>query len=276
MFLFAGKMNLKFRPMYNLKVKVIFKLTILIFILHNISCISFAQSLDTLRTAFHFSGAVTVTNKGISTIPNLTLGKPAAIFDLSAGKGRLSFEPQLRFALEGKPWSFLFWWRYKLVETPKFQFTIGAHPALSFRNKTFIVNEITSEELVVRRYLACELAPSVNLKQNFSLGLYYLYSRGIEKDITRNTNLIAFRGSISGLELAEKIFFRINPQFYYLFMDDREGLYFNTTIAISHKDFPVSLSALINEPIKTDIEAGNDFLWNVSLTYTFGKDYVGR
>ena len=262
--------------MYIIRFKGIFKLTILTYILLSLSCIAFAQSQDTLRTTFHFSGAVTVTNKGISTIPNLTLGKPAAIFDLSAGKGRLSFEPQLRFALEGKPWSFLFWWRYKLMKTPKFQFIIGAHPALSFRNKTFIVNEITNDELVVRRYLAFELAPSVNLKENFSLGLYYLYSRGIEKDITRNTNLIAIRSSISGIDFMDKIRVRINPQLYYLLMDDREGFYLNSTITLSHNGFPVSLSALINEPLKTNIEAGNDFLWNVSLTYTFGRDYIGK
>jgi len=37
-----------------------------------------------------------------------TLGKPAAIFDLSVGNERLAFEPQFRFSLEGKPWSFIF------------------------------------------------------------------------------------------------------------------------------------------------------------------------
>ena len=34
---------------------------------------------------------VTVTNKGISTIPNLTLGKPAAIFDMLDGKEKTQF-----------------------------------------------------------------------------------------------------------------------------------------------------------------------------------------
>jgi hypothetical protein len=68
----------------------------------------FAQRIDSLRIPNNFSGAVTVTTKGISTVPNLTLGKPAAIFDLSMGKRNLTFEPQLRFALEGRPWSFLF------------------------------------------------------------------------------------------------------------------------------------------------------------------------
>lgn len=81
----------------------------------NLTYISFSQKNDSTIVAGHFGGAVTITNKGISIVPNLTLGKPAVIFDLSVGKRKLSFEPSLRFALEGKPWSFLFWWRYKLV-----------------------------------------------------------------------------------------------------------------------------------------------------------------
>jgi len=81
-----------------------------LFVLLNLPYVSFSQNNDSTKVASHFGGAVTVTNKGISIVPNLTLGKPAVIFDLSMGKRKLSFEPSLRFALEGKPWSFLFWW----------------------------------------------------------------------------------------------------------------------------------------------------------------------
>jgi hypothetical protein len=69
---------------------------------------SFSQKADSSNNVSHLNGAVTVTNNGISLIPTFTLGKPAVIFDLSIGK-RVSFDPQLRFALEGKPWSFVFW-----------------------------------------------------------------------------------------------------------------------------------------------------------------------
>jgi hypothetical protein len=55
--------------------------------------VSFLQTANSIKVSGHFGGAVTITTKGISTIPNLTLGKPAAIFDLSVGR-RLSFEIQ--------------------------------------------------------------------------------------------------------------------------------------------------------------------------------------
>ena len=74
----------------------------------------------------HFQSTITLTSKGISTIPSFTLGKPALMFDLSMGKGKLSFDPLFRFALEGKPWTFVFWFRYNnLIDKEKFNLTIG-------------------------------------------------------------------------------------------------------------------------------------------------------
>ncbi|MDP9229082.1 MAG: hypothetical protein M3O67_00250, partial [Bacteroidota bacterium] len=115
---------------------------LLVFVFLLLAHFSFSQKTDSTKNIFHFKGAVTVTNKGISFIPTFSLGKPAAIFDLSMGKRKLFFEPQLRFSLEGKPWSFLFWWRYKLVTDKKFALTLGAHPAMNFKTESFTVNGV--------------------------------------------------------------------------------------------------------------------------------------
>jgi hypothetical protein len=64
---------------------------ILAMVFLNFSGEAFAQISDSAKVPFRFAGGVSVTNKGISTVPNLTLGKPAAIFDISAGRGKLSF-----------------------------------------------------------------------------------------------------------------------------------------------------------------------------------------
>lgn len=63
---------------------------------------------DSIQKTYHISGAVAVTQNGFSILPMFTLGKPAAIFDLSVGNSRLAFEPQFRFSLQGRPWSFIF------------------------------------------------------------------------------------------------------------------------------------------------------------------------
>lgn len=83
--------------------KYLIKKALLLTLLINLSFIAFSQTSEITKMFSHFNGAITATNNGISFIPTFSLGKPAVIFDLSVGK-RLSFDPQFRFALEGKPW----------------------------------------------------------------------------------------------------------------------------------------------------------------------------
>src|SRR5512145_956480 len=98
---------------------------------------AFAQrNADTTERNTHVAGAVTITNNGISLLPALTLGKPAGILDVAIWRGGLSFEPQFRVALEGKPWSFIFWLRYRSPSSKKLHLVVGAHPAVVFRTIT--------------------------------------------------------------------------------------------------------------------------------------------
>ena len=93
---------------------------------------SYSQGTEEAEDPFQFSGALSVTNKGISTIPSYTLGKPAMIFSLSMGN-KFTFEPEFRYGLSGKPWMVLLWGRYNLVDKDKFQMNIGLNPSLFFR-----------------------------------------------------------------------------------------------------------------------------------------------
>jgi hypothetical protein len=237
---------------------------------------AFPQKADSVIVPGHFGGAVTITNKGISLIPNLTLGKPAAIFDLSVGKKRLSFEPQFRFALEGKPWTFIFWWRYKVVDGKKFRMNIGAHPAFAFKTITFANDTVPQEIIRVQRYLAGEIVPTYALSKNISAGFYYLPSVGLQDDGVKYTNYLGFRFYFSNIRLTDKFYMRFNPQIYYLRMDSNDGFYTNATLFLARRDFPLSVSAMVNRTIHTNIPVGEDFIWNVSLIYSFNKEYVPK
>jgi hypothetical protein len=252
------------------------KRIILLLILLNSSLFVFPQSTTSpaagTETPAHFNGAVTLTNNGISFIPTFSLGKPAVIFDLSAGK-RLSFDPQLRFALEGKPWSFLFWWRYKLITNEKFRFTVGAHPALSFKTMVIPAESGTKEIIYTQRYLAGELSPNYFISKNISIGFYYLLSHCFEKDGTNFTHFLTFNANFSSINLSGNTYIRFNPQIYYLKMDKYDGYYFSSSMTLARRNFPLSISALINKVIKTEITASKDFVWNASLIYTFNSKY---
>jgi hypothetical protein len=252
------------------------KIIVFSLILLSSSFLVFSQEKDSTAVTGHLGGAVALTNTGISTIPNLTLGKPAAIFDLSIGKGKLSFEPQFRFALEGKPWSFIFWWRYRVFNTGKFQLGVGAHPAFAFKTTTVPDGEFTKEIITVQRYIASEVVPTFNISKNINAGFYYLYSYCMESGGLKNTNYLAGRLNFSNIKLSDKMYLRFMPQLYYLKMDKNSGYYFNSSVSLVRRNFPVTISSLINKTIKTDIPVGKDFLWNVSIAWSFNKEYVKK
>jgi hypothetical protein len=253
--------------------KDLFKRALLLTVLLNLSFLAFPQMAESQTIPTHFNGAVTVTNNGISFIPTFSLGKPAVIFDLSVGK-KLSFDPQLRFALEGKPWSFLFWWRYKFINNEKFFFSVGAHPALSFKNLTIPTETGTREILTVHRYVAGEISPNYRVAKDISVGFYYLFSHCFDKEGTNFTNFLTFNANFSGINLTKQYFLRFNPQIYYLKMDKDDGFYFSSSLTIARRNFPISISALVNKTIQTDISASRDFVWNASLIYTFNNKYT--
>jgi hypothetical protein len=233
-----------------------------------------AQTADSIKQETGiFTGAVTVTTKGLSTFPNLTLGKPAAILDLSMGGKKLRFEPVMRFALEGKPWSFIFWCRYELMNSEKFQFKIGAHPAYSFKTISVTHNGTSKEILRARQNVAGELAPVFKVGKNISFGPYYIYAYCPEKDMVKHSNFISFRTNFSNIILSDNYFMRLMAQAYYLKLDAEDGFYVNSTLSMNRRNFPFSVSSSMNKAIQTEI-AGDNFLWNINLTYSFNTRYT--
>jgi hypothetical protein len=230
---------------------------------------AFSQETDSSRYPLHVTGAVTITNKGISTIPTFTLGKPALIFDMSLARRKLRFEPQLRFALEGKPWSFLFWWRYPLVETGKFRLRAGAHPALSFKTVLQTTGGVSEKVIVVQRFLAGELSSSYQLTRHVGVGTYYLYSHGLEHNAIQQMHYVGLNPTVSNMALPGQVVLQLHPQVYYLNLDGIDGFYVTSRVVLTKQDFPFVLSAMMNKVLQTRIATSEDFIWNVSLAYAF-------
>ena len=234
-----------------------------------------AQSEEEKPKINNFTASVLYQTKGISTIPNLTLGKPAFTFDLKVGR-RLSFEPQFRFATTGIPWAMVFWWRYNAVSTRKFRLDLSTNYSFSYKTITVTSSGEPQELIRTTRYIVAAAAPEYLLNKYLSVGAYIFYNRGIEKFITRNTLMLSFRPSLSNIPITKNITARFNPEIYNLAMDDYNGVFFNARLSISKKNFPISLSALINKPIKSNIPSEYDLLWNAGISYTFNKRYIEK
>jgi len=233
---------------------------------------AFSQPTDSTQTPSFLRGQITATNNGVSLIPTFSLGRPAVLFDMNLGKGRLSFDPMFRFGMNGKPWAFVFWWRYKLIQQKKFNLGLGAHPSVVFRDISVTENGISRNLLAAQRYFAWEVSPTFLVSKNANLGVYYLGSKGLTKDVLQHTTFLALR-SVLNLKLSDKLRMSLIPQAYYLKMDDNAGTYVNATLNLFKRNFPVSLNAIASKAIKTEI-AGKDFLWSIGLVYNINKQYA--
>jgi len=236
--------------------------------------IAISQEIDSTKFIRHIGGGVTLTNNGISLLPTFTLGKPAAIFDLSVGSKKLSFDPQLRFALDGKPWAFIFWWRYKLLNNEKFRVQVGAHPSILFRTVPLITDGDTTEIFEALRYVAGEFSPNYNITKNISIGMYYLYGHGFQDNAVQNTHFLTINSYFSNIRLSEKFYMRFYPQVYYLRMDAEDGFYITASLTLARRGFPLAFQTIVNQPFTTTIPGGDDFVWNISLIYSFNHEYT--
>lgn len=234
-------------------------------------------SVPSAKPDTYINGALSVTNNGISTVPYLSLGKPAFIADMSLSKGRFSFDPQLKFNIpDVRPWSFIFWFRYRFADSEKFKFRVGAHPAYSFKTRTAIINGTEQETITVWRFLAGEIAPLYVITPNLSIGPYYLYAYNMEKNAIKHSHFISLQTNITQIRLSDQFYMGVFPQIYFLNVGKQQGFYAYASITLNKKDFPLSLSAIANKEIKSDVTGSEDFLWNVTLMYSFGKRFVGR
>lgn len=258
-----------------LQANQIFKTATLLFAFLHLTFVVFSQGKDTTQHTLNFRGSVSVTNNGFSFIPSFSLGKPAAIVTLSAGGKRFSFEPEFRYSLEGKPWSFIFIWRYKLLRGDKFQFTVGTHlPALNFRTISVVKDGPTQDVIQAQRFFpVMELAPAFTVSKSVSVGMFYLYGRGAREVAAKNTHFLSLKAHFSNIPLYKKWYFRFSPQVFYLAQDDKDGFYGAAGLTLARRDFPLALSTLMSKPVRTGI-SGKDFDWNISLVYSFDKKYV--
>jgi hypothetical protein len=103
--------------------------------------------------------------------------------------------------------------------------------------------------------------------------MYYLFSRGLEQEATRNTHFLTINSTFPNIPIAGQLYMRFTPQFYYLKMDNNDGFYFTSALTLADRKLPVSLSSVINKVIKTNISASQNFVWNLTLTYSFNHYY---
>lgn len=151
---------------------------------------------------------------------------------------------------------------------------MGGHiPAIIFSTQSVSRKGVTEDVITSRRFLSAELIPNYTPSKNVSIGMYLFRGHGFDKGGIEDSYYAGLRSTITNLAITRQVFLKFNPQVYYLKTDDKDGVYVTHTLTLAMRNFPLSISNIINKAIQTDI-SGRDLDWNVSLIYSFDKNFV--
>lgn len=230
-----------------------------------------AQTVDSTKNTSSFSGTVGITNNGFSIIPTFSLNRPAVIMNYYIRKKKFSFDPDVRLVSDASKGGMIFWLRYYAIEKKKFSLRVGVHPAFTFIRRTVNDNGANTEITEMLRFAAGEIVPNYQITPNWSVGAVFLHGSGLQKHGPQRTDVLFLNTSIANIKLGGNVRFQLIPMIYFLNTDGFTGSYFSATSIISHKKLPFSLQSTINQTFKSDIPGNKDFMWNITLNYSFSK-----
>ena len=240
---------------------------ILLFIL----IISVLESKAQNDSTTHFYGSVGLTNNGFSIVPAFSLNSPAIITNLAWRRKQFSFEPDLRVRPDMTKGSLLFWLRYRIVDKEKFSLRIGAHPAFNLIRKEVNDEGVNREITEFQRFGAFEIVPSYQFSKKFGMSIAYLEGHRFQEVGPKTANILFFNTSFTGLGLSKKVSLNLFPSYFFLNADGSKGNYLTLTTILAHKKSPFKLGSTINQTINSNIPGNKNFMWNVSLLYSFDK-----
>ncbi|MBK7713070.1 MAG: hypothetical protein IPN67_06275 [Bacteroidales bacterium] len=220
---------------------------------------------DSTRAKFVFNGNVSLNSNGMAPIPSFSLGKPALIAAFTLQKRRFSFDPQIAFSLNMKPWIIDNWLHYRLIYKPKFELRTGVDFSMFFSEYNTGEYKILKGE----QYIAFEVAGIIKFSPKSILSLMYWSDNGQDQGTIRGNffNSIYERNDI---EIGRSVLFAASLQMFYVaYTGKNDGLFVTPRVALSVRNIPLSLFIQATQTIKSNIEPNPGFRWNAGMAYIF-------
>ncbi len=207
---------------------------------------------------------VSLNSNGIAYIPAFSLDKPAIIGAFSLHKGRFSYDPQLSYGLDLKPWIVDNWFHYKIVDRPVFEFKMGTVISAFF-------SEYETEDetiLQAQKYLALEFMGTYKFNPTTSLAFTYLLDRGQDPG-TLSGHFFNLQADKSDINLGKKGLLDASLQLFYInYTGNEDGLFAAAYVSASLRNIPFSIFAQAIQALWSNIDPFPPFKWNVGLAYT--------
>lgn len=233
--------------------------------------ISTFQSIAQNDNTTHFYGSVGLTNDGFSIVPAFSLNSPAIIANLAWQRKQFSFEPDIRVRPDMTKGSLLFWLRYRIIDKERFSLRIGAHPAFNLIRKEVNDGGVHREITEFQRFGAFEIVPSYQFSKKFGMSIAYLEGHRFQEIGPKIANILFFNTTFTDLGLSKNVSLNLFPSYLFLNVDGLKGNYLTLTTILAHKKSPFKLGSTINQTINSNIPDNKNFMWNISLIYSFDR-----
>jgi hypothetical protein len=224
------------------------------------------ENSDSTKHPLKVSVEVSVNSNGIAPIPAFAYGKPTAMANILLEKNRFSYNPQLSYGFNIKPWIIDNWFRYKWIARPKFELRTGLNLSMFFSE----YKPPEPDEAMWRgqRWVAIELAGLFRLSGTSTLSLMAWYDKGLETG-TISGCFINFIFDKTDIRIGKKILLALNLQTFYInYTDENDGFFVAPKITFSVKRIPVFLLGQVIQPLSTNISPSPGLQWNIGIGYT--------
>ncbi len=222
---------------------------------------------DSTKSKLEISVNVSINSNGMAPIPSFSLGKPALIGALALQKKRFSYDPQIAYGLDMRPWIIDNWLHYRIVYRPGFELRTGADFSMFFSRYDAMDYKI----LQGQQYLTFEIAGIIRFSPVSSLSLMYWSDNGQDHGSIRG-NFYNIVYDQAELAMGQNMMLAGSLQLFCLeYTGKNDGLFASPRLAISVRNIPLSLFAQATQAIVSNMEPWPGFRWNAGLAYVFRR-----
>jgi hypothetical protein len=236
-------------------------LVLLIFI----SFVSLSQeSVDKPDSKLKAGCTFSINTNGISSIPSFSLGDPALIAAPTLTLGRFNYEPVLAYDLDIQPWFIDNWFRFKIINRPKFEFRTGLNFSMYFSDYKLPDDTV----LQGQRYWAAEFTAIYKPSARSFISGAYWNDRGQDEG-TITGHYLALMGERSEIGIGKTFLLAVNLHLFYInYTGPNDGLFISPKLTASLKNLPFSLYLHCIQAITSNISPFPGFSWNLGFAYT--------
>jgi hypothetical protein len=229
-----------------------------------ISSAAFSQVSEIKDNKLKAECTFSINTNGISSIPSFSLGEPAVIAAPSFTKGRFNYEPVLAYDLDIQPWFIDNWFRYKIIERPKFEFRTGVNFSMYFSDYKLPDETI----LQGQRYWAAEFTAIFKPSDRSFISAAYWNDRGQDPGTIKG-HFLSLMGERSQIALGRSFLIALNLHLFYINYDgNNDGLFISPKVTSSLRNLPFALFFHGIQTITSNITPFPGFYWNLGFSYT--------